>query len=83
MLLRRWRSVCGEIGYPEVIRVDQSPEFISRDLDLWAYAYGVTLDFSRPRKPTDNAFIGAFNGRFRVECVNVHWFLKLADARRH
>jgi putative transposase len=39
------------------IRVDQGSEFISRDLDLWAYQNDVTLDFSRPRKPTDNAFI--------------------------
>ena len=45
------------------------------------YTNGVTLDFSRPGKPTDNAFIEAFNGRFRVECLNAHWFLSLADAR--
>jgi transposase InsO family protein len=51
------------------IRVDQGTEFVSRDLDLWAYVKGVTLDFSRPGKPTDNAFIEAFNGRFRAECL--------------
>ena len=45
-----------------------------------AYAHGVNLDFSRPGKPSDNAFIDAFNGRFRAECLNVHWFLTLADA---
>lgn len=54
---------------------------MSRDLDLWAYAKAVTLDFSRPGKPTDNAFIEAFNGRFRSECLNAHWFMTLADAR--
>ncbi|EJB08246.1 transposase [Rhizobium leguminosarum bv. trifolii WSM597] len=69
------------VGYPKTIRVDQGTEFVSRDLDLWAYAKGVTLDFSRPGKPTDNAFIEAFNGRFRAECSNQHWFLTLADAR--
>ena len=42
---------------------------------------GVTLDFSRPGKPTDNAFIEAFNSRVRAECLNAHWFLTLADAR--
>ena len=68
------------VGYPKTIRVDQGSEFVSRDLDLWAYAKGVTLDFSRPGKPTDNAFIEAFNGRFRAECLNTHWFLTLADA---
>jgi len=72
--------VCGKTGYPKTIRVDQGSEFISRDMDLWAYQRGVTLDFSRPGKPTDNAFIEAFNGRFRAECLNAHWFLSLADA---
>lgn len=69
-----------DIGYPKTIRVDQGSEFVSRDLDLWAYAKGVTLDFSRPEKPTDNAYIEAFNGRFRAECLHAHWFLTLADA---
>ena len=73
--------ICAETGYPETIRVDQGSEFISRDLDLWAYRNNVTLDFSRPGKPTDNAFIEAFNGRFRAECLNTHWFLSLADAQ--
>lgn len=75
-------KVAREVGLPATIRVDQGTEFVSRDLDLWAYRHGVTLDFSRPGKPTDNAFIEAFNGRFRVECLNAHWFLSLADARK-
>ncbi len=70
-----------QVGFPTSIRVDQGTEFVSRDLDLWAYQRGVTLDFSRPGKPTDNAFIEAFNGRFRAECLNAHWFLSLADAQ--
>ena len=74
--------VCVATGYPKTIRVDQGSEFVSRDLDLWAYAKGVTLDFSRPGKPTDNAFIEAFNGRLRAECLNAHWFLTLADAAK-
>jgi putative transposase len=69
------------VGYPESIRVDQGSEFVSRDLDLWAYAHGVTLDFSRPGKPTDNAFIEAFNSKLRGECLNAHWFMSLDDAR--
>ena len=71
-----------EVGLPAVIRVDQGSEFVSRDLDLWAYQRGVTLDFSRPGKPTDNAFIESFNGKFRTECLNAHWFMSLDDARR-
>ncbi|MCA3246392.1 MAG: transposase family protein, partial [Azospirillum sp.] len=80
-VVRTLESVCKRTGYPKTIRVDLGSEFISRDLDLWAYTHGVTLDFSRPGKPTDNAFIEAFNGRFRVECLNAHWFLSLADAQ--
>jgi Transposase and inactivated derivatives len=74
-------QVCRQVGYPKTIRVDQGSEFVSRDLDLWAYQHAVELDFSRPGKPTDNAFIEAFNGRFRAECLNAHWFLSLADAQ--
>ena len=55
-----------QVGLPATIRVDQGTEFVSRDLDLWAYQRSVTLDFTRPGKPTDNAFIEAFNGRFRA-----------------
>lgn len=68
-------------GFPKAIRVDQGTEFVSRDLDLWAYQRGVTLDFSRPGKPTDNAFIESLNGKFRAECLNAHWFMSLDDAR--
>jgi len=68
-------------GTPKTIRVDNGPEFISKDLDLWAWMNGVTLDFSRPGKPTDNAFIESFNGKFRTECLNASWFLSLEDAR--
>ena len=73
--------VCRKIGYPKSIRVDNGSEFISRDLDLWAYQKGVILDFSRPGKPTDNAFIESFYGMFRQECLNAHWFMSLDDAR--
>lgn len=73
--------ICKANGYPKTIRVDQGSEFVSRDLDLWAYQKGVILDFSRPGKPTDNSFIESFNGKFRAECLNTHWFMSLDDAR--
>ena len=57
------------------------PEFAGRLVDLWAYLDKVRIDFSRPGKPTDNAFIGAFNARLRAECLNASWYLSLADAR--
>ena len=60
--------------------MDNGSEFTSKRLDQWAYLNGVQLHFSRPGKPTDNAFIEAFNGRFRQECLNENWFLFLEDA---
>ena len=73
--------VTDELGTPKTIRVDPGPEFVSKALDLWAWLNGVTLDFSRPGKPTDNAFIESFNGSFRAECLNACWFLSLEDAQ--
>jgi putative transposase len=64
---------CRQVGYPAVMRVDNGSEFISRDLELWAYHKGVVLDISRPGKPTDNSFIESFNSKFRAECLNAHW----------
>jgi putative transposase len=80
-VVRTLERVCGETGYPKAIRVDRGSEFISRDLDLWACQKGVVLDFSRPGKPPDYAFIESFNGEFMAECLNAHWFMNLDDAR--
>jgi len=74
-------EVVQEKGLPKSIRIDNGPEFTSKVLDQWAYLNGVELDFIRPGKPTDNALIESFNGRFREECLNESWFLSLEDAR--
>lgn len=74
-------EVAAKLGYPTTITVDNGPEFISNALDQWAHAHGVTLHFSRPGKPVDNAFIESFNGRLREECLNTNWFYGLEDAR--
>ena len=66
---------------PRSITVDHGTEFTSRALEDWAYGRGVQLDFIRPGKPVENAFIEAFNGRLRDECLNVHQFASLEDAR--
>jgi len=68
-------------GRPAAIRCDNGPEFAGRLLDQWAWFNDVQLDFSRPGKPTDNAYIESFNARVRAECLNASWFLSLADAR--
>ncbi len=80
-VVRVLEGVVNDHGRPGAIRVDNGPEFISKDLDLWAYWNKVKLDFPRPGKPTDNAFIESFNARFSMECLNEHWFLTLDDAR--
>ena len=70
-----------ERGLPEAITVDNGPEFISQVMDEWAYRRGVKLDFIRPGKPTDNAFVESFHDKFRDECLNENYFLSLAEAR--
>ena len=70
-----------EQALPDVLRTGVHLEGTSKALDRWAYENGVTLDFSRPGKPTDNTFVESFNGRLRDECLNVHWFLSITDAR--
>lgn len=69
-------------GLPQRIQTDNGSEFISLVLDRWAYEHRVTMDYSRPGKPTDNPFLESFNGSLRDECLNTHWFLSLDDARR-
>jgi putative transposase len=69
-------------GLPDTIVMDNGPEFSGRALDTWAYARGVQLRFIRPGKPIDNAFVESFNGKFRDECLNEHWFASVAEAQR-
>jgi putative transposase len=79
-VVKELERITKQQGMPKVIRVDNGPEFISKDVDLWAYWNKVKLDFIRPGKPTDNAYIESFNGKFRQECLNENWFLSLEDA---
>lgn len=73
--------VLGEGPGSRSITVDHGTEFQSRALEEWAYRQGVKLDFIRPGKPVENAFIESFNGHLRDECLNVHQFMSLDDAR--
>ena len=68
-------------GYPEAVRTDQGPEFTSKVFDQWAYEHGVTPLLIQPGKPTQNAYIESFNGKFRDECLNEHWFRNLRHAK--
>ena len=67
---------------PKVLFCDNGSEFASQAMDLWAYRNGVRIDFSRPGKPTDNAFVESFNGTLRAECLDAHWCTTLAEAKQ-
>lgn len=81
-VVRTSEEVCKREGYPTSTHVDQHSEFISRDLDLWAYAHNVVLDFSRPGKATVIAYIESFDGHFRAEWLNAHWLVTIDDAQQ-
>ena len=68
-------------GLPQVLVMDNGPEFAGQALDVWAYQQGVKLHFIEPGKPVQNAFIESFNGKMRDECLNEHWFMSLREAR--
>jgi len=76
--LERWVS---QHRAPVSITVDRGTEFTSKALEAWAWQWGVKLDFTHPGKPMENGHIESFNGRLRDECLNVHQFLSLDDAR--
>ena len=69
-------------GTPQQITLDNGPEFTGQALDAWAYDHKVVLDFIDPGKPMQNGYLESFNGKFRDECLNIHWFRSLADARQ-
>lgn len=69
-------------GLPATLVCDNGPEFTSKSMFLWAQRTGVTLHFIQPGKPTQNAFVESFNGKFRDTCLNQYWFEDLMEARR-
>ena len=68
-------------GAPKRITLDNGPEFSGLALDAWAYQHSIALDFIAPGKPMQNGYLESFNGKFRDECLNLHWFRSLAEAR--
>lgn len=78
-------AVCNRLAAqrssPVRLFVDNGSEFSGRLLDLWAYYHNARIDFSRPGKPTANCFVETFNGSLRDECLNVHWFETLDEAK--
>ena len=80
-VVRVLERLCAVHGRPTAITMDNGPEFAGLALDAWAYREGVHLDFIEPGKPTQNGHLESFNGKFRDECLNQHWFTDLDDAR--
>lgn len=80
-VVRVLERLAAAIGVPKRIVLDNGPEFAGRALDAWAYQRGVALCFIRPGKPIENAYVESFNGKFRDECLNEHWFLNMVDAQ--
>jgi putative transposase len=78
-ILQRLRQ---DRALPTFITVDNGSEFISKQMDGWAYHAGASLDFIRPGKPVENCYIESFNGRLRDECLNTNVFTTLKDAKR-
>jgi putative transposase len=74
-------ALVAQRGAPKRVFTDNGSEFSGRMFDLWAYHHGVRIDFSRPGKPTDDCFIESFNGSLRDECLNVHWFESMEEAK--
>ena len=81
-VVRTLNEIAMTEGLPEAITIDNGLEFIGKTLDAWAYQRGVKLNFIRPGKPVENAFIESFNGKLRDECLNEHWFTSIDHARQ-
>jgi putative transposase len=80
-LTRILDGICAQRGTPTVIRTDNGPEFTGKAMLNWAHRRGNALRLIEPGKPNQNAYVESFNGRFRDECLNEHWFMSLAHAR--
>lgn len=81
MLTRILDGLAQTRGLPQAIRTDNGKEFCGRAMLDWAHARGVRLYLIEPGKPNQNAYIESFNGRFRDECLNEHWFTSLQHAK--
>jgi putative transposase len=74
-------QICAQRRAPRVLFCNNGSEFSSQIMDLWAYQNGVKINFSRPGKPPDNAYMETFNGTLRAECLDTHWLETLEEAK--
>lgn len=80
-VVRVLETLAATRGLPKVITCDNGPEFTGKALDQWAFQAGVQINFIPPGKPTQNAYVESFNGKFRDECLDQSWFTSIKDAR--
>ena len=80
-VVRILEQICSQRGYVKTIRTDNGKEFCGKAMLTWAHEKGVALRLIEPGKPNQNAYVESFNGRFRDECLNEHWFTSLAHAQ--
>lgn len=66
---------------PEKITCDNGTEFTSKAMFFWSQESHIKLNFTQPEKPTQNAFVESLNGKFRSECLNLHWFRTIEEAK--
>lgn len=81
-MVRSLNAVRQMRGAPKLLFCDNGSEFTGQSMDLWAHHNQAQIDFSRPGKPTDNAYVESFSGTLRAECLDVHWFATLTEARQ-
>lgn len=81
-ITRELDAVAQTVELPAALVCDNGAEFTSQAFDQWAHERGIVLQFIRPGKPVENAYIESFNGRLRDECLNQSWFVNLRDAQR-
>ena len=80
-VIRTLERIAATRGYPEKIRVDNGPEFISSEIERWAFKNNVELQFIQPGKPSQNAYIERFNRTFREEVLDIYLFTDLDEVR--
>jgi len=80
-IIRVLDRIASQRGYPEKMRLDNGPEFISVALADWAEENQVMLDFIQPGKPTQNSFIERFNRTYRTEVLNMYLFKEISEVR--
>lgn len=80
-LVRVFEQLQAQRGLPDVLRVDNGPEFLGTTFTDWCVDHGVFIDYIEPGEPNQNAFIERFNRTYRTEVLNTWLFASLDEIR--